>query len=105
MKRPASSLSGTALPLQLAVVLVAAALLAGPPTRGAMLLVPVTATAERMLVPLAIDRRALLVGSGPMPGSMVVRGDRAALLRPMLRAGVLVFAAPRSGCRDLEATA
>lgn len=99
MASPASSLSRAAPALQLAVVLGSALLLAGPPAEGAMLLVPTTSGAARALVALAVDRDARLVGSGPLPGSMVVAGERVRLLRPMLRAGVLVFAAPPAGCR------
>lgn len=89
-----------ALAVQLAVVLGSGLVLAGPPAQGAMLLVPTTGGAARALVPLAVERDARLIGSGPLPGSMVVAGTRVRLLRPMLRAGVLVFAAPPAGCRE-----
>lgn len=105
MRSPAPSPSRASLALQLGVVLGSALCLAGPPARGAMLLVPTTGEAARALVPLAVDQDAALVGSGPLPGSMVVAGERVRLLRPMLRAGVLVFAAPPAGCRELKGVA
>lgn len=73
-------------------------LLLTPPPQGEMLLVPATRDAQRALAPLAIASPARLIGTGPLPGSLVVFGDRTTLLPVMLRHGILVLAAPRSGC-------
>lgn len=69
-----------------------------PPARGTLLLLPVGGAASP--VRLAIARDALLIGRGPI-GSVVVRGDRHALLWPMLRAGVLTLAAPALACGEV----
>ena len=83
---------------QLAVIAGATLTLIAPPDKGAMLLVPIHAEASQRVVAIAVDRGALLVGRGPIPGSVVVAGRRAAMLGSLLRAGVLVFAAPPAGC-------
>lgn len=84
--------------LQLAVVAGATLTLVAPPSEGAVLLVPIRAEASGRVLSIAIDHGALLVGRGPFPGSIVVAGRRTAMLSPMLREGVLVFAAPPAGC-------
>ena len=84
--------------VQLAVIAGATLTLVAPPDDGAMLLVPIHAGASQRVAAIAVDQGALLVGRGPVPGSMVVAGRRTAMLSPMLRAGVLVFAAPPAGC-------
>jgi hypothetical protein len=85
------------------VALIVAAMLLGalyPPVRGEMILVPVWPGAERGMLALAIDNQALLVGSGPLPHSFVVSGDRSAILGAMFRRGVLVLAAPPAACGE-----
>jgi len=85
------------------VAAVVAAMLFGalyPPARGKMILVPVWPGAAHGMLALAIDRQALLVGYGPLPGSFVVSGDRAAMFGTMLRHGVLVLAAPPAACGE-----
>ena len=63
-----------------------------------MLLIPSSGHAGHGLAALALSHRSLLIGQGPLPGSLVVFGDRAALLPSMLGRGILVVAAPRAGC-------
>lgn len=84
--------------LQLAVVAGATLTLTAPPSDGMMLLVPIRPEASRRIITIAVDQGASLVGRGPLPGSIVVAGRRSAMLSPMIRAGVLVFAAPPAGC-------
>jgi hypothetical protein len=87
--------------LQIAVVV--AAMLFGalyPPARGKMILVPVWPRAGHGMLARAIDSQALLVGYGPLPGSFVISGDRAAMFGTMLRHGVLVLAAPPAACGE-----
>ena len=69
-----------------------------PPADGLQLLVPLNGAGRARMLPLAIERSAQLVGEGPLPGSFVVRGARAALFRPLLAAGVLTLAAPAGAC-------
>lgn len=95
------SIARSAVVFQIAVIV--AAMLFGvlyPPVRGKMILVPVWPGAERGMLALAIDRHALLVGSGPLPRSFVISGDRAAMVGAMLRNGVLVLAAPPAACGE-----
>jgi hypothetical protein len=83
---------------QLAVVvmlLVVAA--ATPPRRGAMLLVPIDGDAG-VAVRTGVAFGAALVRAGPFPGSVVMWGDRAALVGPTRAAGILLLAAPPGGC-------
>jgi hypothetical protein len=93
--------SGAILAVQLAIGIFGLLLLAlTPPARGEMLLVPTTPGAMRVLAPLAVAGPARLIDTGPLPGSLVVFGDRETLLPQMLRHGILVVAAPRAGCGD-----
>jgi hypothetical protein len=69
-----------------------------PPAHGKMILVPLTAGAASGMAATALSSGSLLVASGPIPGSLIVVGNRAALANPMFRQGVLVLAAPPAGC-------
>ncbi|MDO6415650.1 hypothetical protein Q4F19_14765 [Sphingomonas sp. BIUV-7] len=82
----------------LAIVSIVGVTAAAPPASGRMMLVPLSAEAAHGMVAMAIDRGASLVGSGPLPGSLVVDGDRAALLGALVRHGVALLAAPAAGC-------
>lgn len=73
-----------------------------PPARGAMLLVPLSGAARAVLPGLAVAHGALLVGQGPLEGSLVVRGDRAALGGVLLREGILALAAPDVLCDSVS---
>jgi hypothetical protein len=69
-----------------------------PPADGTMLLVPLTAERTATMVDLALDRGARIGGLGPLPGSLIVRGKRARLFRPLLARGILAIAAPAIWC-------
>jgi hypothetical protein len=69
-----------------------------PPASGRMLLVPLTASAQARLPVAVLGHDALLLGTGPLPGSLVVIEDRHDLLWAMLRLGVLPLAASPAGC-------
>lgn len=85
---------------QLAIILLGLALLYGnPPAQGRILLVPMTAGARAHLVPDAVAHGARLVASGRLPGSMVVEGQRDALL-PLLRGGILPLRAFAAACGE-----
>lgn len=76
----------------------AAALVAfafAPPERGNLLYVPLTRDARPAQA--AIEEGAALLARGPM-GSVVVRGDRPRDAGALLRAGILVTAAPAALC-------
>jgi hypothetical protein len=83
--------------LQGIVLGTAAVAVASPPAVGTAMLVPLTRTAAARLAANAVSGDARLVGTGPLPGSLVVAGTRAKL-RAALGPGVLILAAPPSGC-------
>ena len=68
-----------------------------PPAHGRIMLMPLTADAAAKLAPMAVDNGAELIGRGPLGGSLVVSGDRARLAK-LQAAGILLLAAPPSGC-------
>lgn len=89
---------------QLALVGVALACAASwPPSRGRMLLVPVLPGAARHMLARAIDGGAQLLGSGPLPGSMVVTGTHLTLSAALRGEAVLILAAPPALCGGPEA--
>lgn len=69
-----------------------------PPAQGRMFLLPLRTHAP--VAALAVTGGALIIASGPADGSLVVVGRRDRLLLPMLRAGILVMAAPAAGCGE-----
>ena len=92
LRIPAASLA------QAMIVAAALALLAfWPPRRGAMLLVPLRGTLAQT-VNAALAGHASLLGQGPVPGSIVVFGDRARLVAAIGNKAVVVLAAPATGC-------
>jgi hypothetical protein len=91
---------------QLTLIGFASLLLVGwPPRTGALMLVPMGERAAARTVQIALASDALLLGSGPLPRSFIVRGDRDRLARTMLAAGILVLAAPSAGCGTQDAQA
>ncbi len=82
-----------------AVVAAAFAVMAfWPPSSGRMLLVPVAGGDANVVAKVALAAGAGLLGSGPLPGSMLVVGDRARILRAITGSNIVVVAAPRGGC-------
>ena len=69
-----------------------------PPVIGKMLLVPLTPAAKIALVPLATERGARLIATGPLPGSLVVSANGATIVGPLFQHGILTIAAPPAGC-------
>lgn len=72
-----------------------------PPAQGRILLVPLTAYAKARLPIAALGPQALLLGSGPFPGSLVVIENRRNLAWSMLRLGILPVAASPAGCGNV----
>lgn len=70
-----------------------------PPVSGPMMLVPITDAAAGSVTTMALDSGALLLGVGPVSGSIVVVGSRSGLRRAMEGHAILVLAAPDGGCR------
>ena len=69
-----------------------------PPTSGPILLLSASGMQQGRLVDLATESGALPLGSGPLPGSIVVQGERSALAKAALPAGVLVLAGSSRLC-------
>ena len=69
-----------------------------PPASGRLLVVPIIDWQNGAAVRLAIRHGASLVDAGPVRGSIIVEGERKALGAAALAAGMLLLAAPRSGC-------
>jgi uncharacterized RDD family membrane protein YckC len=82
----------------LAVVLLAAF---WPPERGAMLLVPIGGSMAGPANAAMVSGAALLA-PGPLPGSLVVRGQRQSLSRAAIGHGILVLSAPTLLCGNLD---
>lgn len=96
LKVPAPSLL---LAAQCALILAALAGFAlRPPPVGRMLILPLPGVEDGAAVRLATRGGAALIGTGPLPGSVVVEGDQARLGDAVLAAGLVMLAAPRAGC-------
>ena len=68
-----------------------------PPIHGRTLLIPISGKAINpdLLQPLMLTP----IGTGPLPGSVVVDGKGRELARPLLNEGILMLAAPSAVCR------
>ena len=73
-----------------------------PPASGSMLLVPLDQDGGAA-VQGALAGGAALLGAGPIPGSLVVVGDRARIA-PQVAWNIVILAAPPAGCgADVDA--
>lgn len=80
----------------------AAWLALSPPTHGAMLLVPIGNMSESEMFGLTLAAGALPVARGPLPGSLVLSGDRAEVARAADGYPTLLIAAPYGGCGTIS---
>lgn len=73
-----------------------------PPAEGPMLLVPLLPghAGSVAALNLALGSGATLLAAGPLSGSLIVRGNRARLLGPLLASGTLVLAAMPPICGE-----
>ena len=69
-----------------------------PPPRGAMLLVSLTGMPPGEILQLTMPVGAVPISAGPVANSMVVRGERGAVLAAAMPAGILVLDAADSIC-------
>lgn len=81
-----------------AVVAAMAGLAFAPPARGRMLLVPLAPGGAAKLPAAAVAGGAKLLGTGPVPGSLVVVADRARLDGVSLADGMVILSAPPLLC-------
>ena len=87
------------LPLQIVIAAVVLILsLFAPPARGAILLLPLPGAPSAGLAGDAIARGGLILERGPVDGSILVYGERAALAGPMAARGVLTIGGTMTSC-------
>jgi hypothetical protein len=77
-------------------------LIAVPPATGSMMLVSLDGVGRDSLARTAIDAGARLVDAGPFHGSLIVSGQRSALLGMMMERHVLVLRVFSGGCGNSE---
>lgn len=94
--RGAAAVAGQCLVVVMAVFVAGLA----PPRQGAMLLVPVSGASEGEMLSLLVAGDGRLLGSGAVPGTLVVAGARDALAGMMLRRGIVTIAAMPLLCGD-----
>lgn len=71
-----------------------------PPRSGAMLLIPLPGSDGDGVVAAAIDGGAVLIGPGPLAGSIIVAGDRSRIADRLAAGPAIIMAAPPGGCGD-----
>lgn len=64
-----------------------------PPQDGPMMLISTTGMPQGEILNLALRTGAAPLAAGPIPGSIIVRGERGPIARAAVPAGVLVLAA------------
>lgn len=79
--------------LQASLLFALALLLVAPPARGAMLVLPLAGA-----TPAGLLGDAQLVGGGPLPGTLIVYGERARLLPHLIRHGAIAVATSVPAC-------
>lgn len=84
-----------AVAIPLAVPLIAAVT---PPREGAMLIVPLIPARQAEVIDWIARADAGLIGTGPVPGSLIVIGNRAAIVRETWRHGAITLAARPQTC-------
>lgn len=82
------------------VLIVVLGLIAMPPASGRMLLVPLGQEGRDGVARIAIGVGARLVGPGQLRGSLVVSGERAALIAALMPRRALVLSASMGGCGE-----
>lgn len=75
-----------------------AALTLWPPSSGKLLLVPIGGQSVDVVAKVALAGGAPLLGRGPLPGSLVVVGERAKIAREIKSWDIILMAAPPAGC-------
>jgi hypothetical protein len=69
-----------------------------PPVSGDLLLVPLDGSNAGTVASAAVAGGASLLGAGPLPGSLVVRGDRRVIARDSRWWTLAIVAAPPTSC-------
>lgn len=74
---------------------------AAPPAQGTMLLISTTGLPQRAILEHAVAAGAQIAGSGRIPASLLVIGDRGRILAEALPAGIIAIAAPGALCGEV----
>ena len=69
-----------------------------PPPDGAMLIAPIVPARQAEMIDWIARADAGPIGTGPLPGSLVVIGKRDAVVRESWRHGAIVLAARPQSC-------
>lgn len=69
-----------------------------PPESGRMLVIPLAGAPEGALLAATLAQGGRLVSAGPLNGSLVIDGDRAALAPALIAFPAFIIAAPATGC-------
>lgn len=87
------------IPAQVTIAILALGAMAlSPPASGAMLLIPIAAGDGGAVARAALGAGAVLLGSGPFVGSLVVVGNRSRISMRVGLRNALIIAAPPAGC-------
>lgn len=79
-----------------------AALALAPPARGTMLIVSLAGEDAATIAGWAATGNTRILGTGPLPGSLVVAGDRDVLLADADRHRGLLLLGPAAECGQLR---
>ena len=91
--------SRTILRVQLAIAsAVFITTIAAPPAAGAMIAIPVSDAAPHSVAQWATEAEGKIVGSGRIPGSLIILGARARLLPAAIQNHALLLRAPAFLC-------
>ena len=82
-------------------LIIVAGLAFAPLSRGPMLLVPLTGKASGDMARIAFGHGAVLLGPGPIRGSLVMIGNGRAMVFALLGHGVIAITAPPALCGDV----
>lgn len=92
------------IPMQGMAAIVALVTLAlWPPSSGELLLIPLATHDASAVAKVALAGGAVMLGSGPLPGSLIVLGDRSRIARNIASWNIVIMAAPPGGCRPTGA--
>jgi len=91
-----------ALPLQAVLIGLISTVAILPPLDGAMIILPAVPGDGDATSRWVVSAGAVPVGTGPYPGSIVVRGPLSTLLLPSLAHGALPVTARFSGCGSIQ---
>jgi len=69
-----------------------------PPTKGRLLLIPLSHRARTLMVPRAIAGGARLVDAQSLFGGIIVDGDRRPIERALRGTALLILGGPAAGC-------